>query len=103
MATVNYGKIVTSFLNNENVSFVQKNENAPNVPQTRGIKRFWALCKEENSKRKAPPKNLNGFKRVFKIIAQKVAEKSGKVVMDSAWKRLREIGYHDIDGTGSLS
>ncbi|KAJ3645955.1 hypothetical protein Zmor_023572 [Zophobas morio] len=85
LATVHYGKIVTSFLNTENISFVHKNENAPNVPQARGIERFWALCKEEYSKRKTPPKNLNGFKSL-----QNNCAKSGREVRKSCYGQCME-------------
>lgn len=42
MATCHYASIVTDYLEKANIEFVQKKQNAPNVPQARGIERFWA-------------------------------------------------------------
>ena len=98
MATSHYTHDVTSYLTEENLDFIKKPDNAPNVPQARGIERFWALCKSEYSKRPLPPNNLRGFKTVWENISKKVAATSGKAVMDSAKKRLRAIGYKGIEG-----
>ncbi len=100
MATAHYSHKVTSYLKTEKLEFVEKSKNAPNVPQARGIERFWALCKAEYAKRPTPPKSLRGFKTVWRNISQNVAAKSGKAVMDSAFKRLRDIGYKGIQGSG---
>lgn len=93
---------MTSFLTAENVDFVPKVKNAPNVPQARGIERFWALCKAEYSKRPNPPKNLRGFTTVWRNISRKVAERSGKAVMDSAFKTLRNIGLRGVAESGAV-
>ena len=42
-------------LKEQNIDFVPKNENAPNVLQERGIKNFKALCKSEYTKLKTAP------------------------------------------------
>lgn len=44
------------------VYFVEKKGNAPNVPQSCSIERFWALIKKAYSQRKIRPKNLRGFR-----------------------------------------
>jgi transposase len=49
LATPHYAKIVTDHLTDENIDFVQKKENPPNVPQARGIEEFWSLCKQRYS------------------------------------------------------
>jgi len=92
LATSHYASIVTTFLRSENVEFVQKSSNPPNIPQARGIETFWALCKSEYSKRKNAPKNLKGFRTVWRNISKKVAEKSGKAVMEKGRKHLTKIG-----------
>ena len=56
MASSHYSKIVTSHLKLENVEFVARNENAPNVPHLRPIEKFWAICKQEYKKLQNPQK-----------------------------------------------
>ena len=45
MATCHYAGKVVEFLIAENIEFVWKKDNPPNVPQARGIVMFWAECK----------------------------------------------------------
>jgi len=99
MATAHYSQKVTSSLKAENVEFIPKSKNAPNVPQARGIEKFWALCKAEYSKRSSPPKSIRGFATVWKNISKKVAEKSGKAVMDSAKEKLIKIAYKGVQSS----
>ena len=47
MATPHYSKKVVALLREEGVEFVERNENAPNLPQGRPIEQFWAICKRE--------------------------------------------------------
>lgn len=102
MATVHYTKNTTDELKAQKINFVEKTENAPNVPQARGIERYWALCKMEYARRSKPPKSLQGFKRIMGRILREVAEKSGIAVMTRARKNLIKIGYKGIDGAGVL-
>ena len=52
MATIHYVQIAIDYLKSQNVHYVHKLENALNVPQARGIERFWSLCKAAYSTRK---------------------------------------------------
>ena len=88
LGTSHYANSVTEYLREQKVEFVPKNSNPPNVPQTRGIKMFWAECKREYKKLPKAPKNLRGFRQVWKRISKSVAKKVGKVVMDKAYKNL---------------
>lgn len=96
MATSHYADKVTQYLEEINIDFVNKKENAPNVPQARFIEKFWAVCKREYSKRKDPPKTEKGFRRIWGRITKEVRKNSAKAVMDHAWKELRKIGYKGI-------
>ena len=102
MAPCHYASKVTEYFRCQNIDFVEKNKNAPNVPQARPIERFWALCKAEYRQRKEPAKNLRSFKRIWANISKKVAEKSGKTLMTGVRKKLRQIGrggvYEPIKG-----
>ena len=60
-------------------------KNSPNVPQARGIEKFWASCKV-------------GFTRVWKRISAEVAQKCAKQIMHSAWKMIQKIGHKGIEG-----
>ena len=46
------------------LAFVEKQLNAPNVPQARPIEKFWVLCKRQFALRSKVPKNITGFKRI---------------------------------------
>ena len=102
LASAHYANIVTSFLRDEKIPFVEKKENAPNVPQARGIEKFWALCKRSYSGRKDKPKSVRGFARIWQNISRHVAEESGKKVMDHARRNLIQIGYHGITSSKSF-
>jgi hypothetical protein len=61
MKTSHYAKLVIDYLVTKNVDFVSKSENAPNVPQARGIEKFWALCKSTYGRRQMVPKSVRDF------------------------------------------
>lgn len=96
MASSHYASQVTTWLENEKIDFVAKNDNAPNVPQARPIERFWALCKKAYKKRAWPAKSLSSFKRIWKNIAIKVANDSAQSIMKGAKMNLRAIGYGGV-------
>ena len=93
LATVHYAKKCVEFLSQENLDFVLKAENPPNVPQARGIEKFWALCKQQYAKRKNATKSLRSFKLIWDKISKNVASELGKGIMNHAYRNMREIGY----------
>ena len=96
LATCHYANVVKEFLEAENLDFVERTENPPNVPQARGIEKFWAECKKAYAQRSDQPKNLRGFRQVWRKIASEEAKKSGKDCMDHAYKWLIGIGYKGL-------
>lgn len=98
MASCHYAKKVTAFLREKKVDFVEKKDNAPNVPQCRPIEKFWALIKKEYSKKKRAPKNFEGFRRAMQKIIKDVAEKSGKELMRGVRQSLRSTGKEGVFG-----
>lgn len=100
MVTSHYSHKVMAYLKIENLDFVEKSQDAPNVPQARDIERFWALCKAEYPKLSKPLKSLRKIATRWRIISRKVAETSGKAVMDSTFKTIRNIGYKGVAGSG---
>ncbi|KAL4702681.1 hypothetical protein ACJJTC_018690 [Scirpophaga incertulas] len=77
------------------VEFITKQNNAPNVPQARGIEMFWDLCKKEYKKYTDIPQTLTSFKHRWTRLAKRVAATSGKVVMRRAAINMRKIGYKE--------
>lgn len=65
MATYHYFASVTAYLESKNLDFVERDENAPNLPQCRPIEKFWALVKHKVSKYPNPPKNRRWSKFVI--------------------------------------
>ncbi len=77
----------------QNISFVERPNNAPNCPQVRPIEKYWVLFKKEYKKRSKEPKSLNGFRIIWRNISKKVIEKSGKNLMERLRVKLRSVGY----------
>lgn len=98
LARIHYADIVTDFLQEEKIDFVTKKDNPPNVPQARGIEKFWAECKRQYIARKEGAKNLRGMKLIWPRISKAAAEKCGKAVMDHAYKYLSAIGRKGVQG-----
>lgn len=97
LASVHYAKRVLEFLGQENIEFIPKSKNPPNLPQARPIEEFWSICKQEYSKRHMPPKNLTGFKRIWKKLAADVAETHGQHLMDHGYSMLTKISKSGVE------
>ena len=98
MASSHYANNVRSFLKEKNVHFVEKSQNAPNVPEARGIETFWAQCKKKYSEVKKVPKTIRGFTRIWTRISKEVSESCGQALMKRAKRNLRRIGWKGVDG-----
>ncbi len=83
-------------MRSQNISFVERLNNAPNCPQVRPIEKYLALCKNEYKKRSKEPKSLNGFRIIWKNISKKVIEKSGKNLIERLQVKLRSVGYAEV-------
>lgn len=92
LATIHYQIDVRNWMSSQNLSFVSKTANAPNVPQARPIEKYWALSKSKFGQRSRAPKNIIGFKKVWRTISEDVAKSSAKKLMGSVRRRLRLIG-----------
>lgn len=91
LASSHYAKNVVTFLEGENINFVGKSKNTPNLPQARPIEKFWALCKRKYKERGIAAKNIVGFRRIWQNISRKVAEESGQALMRSLKSKLRKV------------
>src|SRR6266571_468551 len=92
MTTIHYSKEVENWLNSMNIRFVSRIGNAPNVPITRPIERFWHLCKKTYSLRSCPPTSYRGLQKVWSNLSKEVAESCGQSLMKSVRQKLRLIG-----------
>lgn len=96
LATIHYEKSVINFMNQNDITFVPKKSNPPNVPQARPIERFWNLCKVEYSKTSEVHNDINSFRKVWTSVSKKVAEKYAQNLMKSTRKNLKLIGDHGV-------
>lgn len=92
LATIHYERSVQNWLRMNNIEYVEKQNNPPNVPNARPIEKFWCFCKRMYGKRPNPPKNLIGFRKIWTDISKKVAETHAHTLMKSVRKRLKLIG-----------
>jgi len=76
MATCNYDQIVTKFLLEKNIDFIEMENNTMNVPKEHPIERFWAICKSEYDKQKKTPQSIHQFRIIWSEIMKKVSENS---------------------------
>jgi hypothetical protein len=96
LATSHYAKIVTDHLNEQNIEFVPKKLNPPNLPQARPIEQFWAICKQKYAERDNPLNSLVGFKKVWLNIAKDVAIQHGVKLIEHGAKMLEKIAKNGV-------
>lgn len=97
MASPHYHHDVVQWLQKNKINFVEKKENAPNVPIARPIERFWALCKREYNNMKKPAKTLRSFASIWSSISKKVAKESAQNLMKNARKNLKIISNDGVN------
>ena len=93
MASCHYAKKVIAILRAENIDFVERAENAPNLPQGRPIERFWALCKKEMS---VDIRDINHMDKEWKKVSKKVAEMHGQRIMQGLRSKIRKVGRKGV-------
>ena len=96
MATCHYASTVISWLEEQGIEYVSKENNAPNVPQARPIEKFWALCKARYRKRKRPASSLSHFRNIWRGISKKIASESGLSLMENLRSKIREVGLKGV-------
>lgn len=93
LASSHYANCVTDYLKNENIQFVQKDDNPPNVPNLRPIERFWALCKKKYKSLNKICDTKIKFRNSWVKISNEIAEKSGKNLFRNFRKNLYQAGH----------
>jgi hypothetical protein len=96
LASSHYTKDVLEWLESQGIDYIEKKENAPNVPQARPIEKFWALCKREYKKRSNGAINIKSMTKIWTNISEKIASESAQKLMREARRNLRAIGYGGV-------
>ena len=94
MATSHYADIAKTFLEEQKIDYVPKEENLPNCPQARPIEKFWAICKQQYAETGKQYKSLRSFKVAWNKISNKVLNESGKALMMSTKQKLKLISKY---------
>jgi hypothetical protein len=91
MATCHYALTVQAFLRRKRIPFVERKENAPNVPQARPIEKFWALCKRAYAQRPDRAQGAHSMACIWGRLSREVAKKNLRNLMRSTRKKLKQI------------
>lgn len=88
LASCHYAGETIRFMNVNNINFVPKDMNPPNVPQCRPIERYWALVKSNLKKTGQTAKDMKDFKRKWKRASEKVDDSVVKKLMEGIQQKL---------------
>lgn len=89
LASCHYAHETTTFMESNNIVFVAKDMNPPNVPQCRPIERYWALVKNMMKKTEQPAKGIENFKRKWKRASEKIDEATIRNLMEDIPNKLQ--------------
>jgi hypothetical protein len=96
MAGCHYKTEVTAFLDKIGLSYIKRDENAPNVPQARPIERFWCETKKLYAKYKTKTKNMKEFDKRWRECSAQVAERMGFTLMSKTRQKLKDINENGV-------
>lgn len=94
LARYHYTREVQEFLQSENLRFISKDENAPNLPECRPIERFWALVKRQMASYKNEAENFAIFKRRWAVCYKRVIENSGENLFLNFREKLKRVAKY---------
>ena len=72
LASAHYAKSVTSYLISKNITFVQKADNPPAVPELRLVENFWSILKGMVYKNNRQATSVDELKQRVKYCLKKV-------------------------------
>jgi hypothetical protein len=90
-ASAHYGGLVTARLNEENVPFVAKDDNPPNVPQARPIESIWSMLEQKVFANNWEAKNLELLARRIQEKAKELDKNVLQAMILSVRKTLRKM------------
>lgn len=89
LATCHYAGKTLSWYRENNVNFLEKAINPPNVPQLRPIERYWALVKNILRKKGKSATTLQNFSNLWKSASRKVTDRTVQKLMAPIKRKVR--------------
>ena len=83
LASAHYAKSVTSYLISKNITFVQKADNPPAVPELRPVKNFWSILKGMVYKNNWQATSVDELKQRIKYCLKKVGANLYRICVPS--------------------
>jgi transposase len=96
LATSHYANEVIDFLESENISFVAKERNPPNVPEARPIEDFWAYFKRQVYAKNWQATSLSQLKRRIEFCFKNLNLDVAKGYARQTSVRLGRIAFNDV-------
>jgi hypothetical protein len=91
LASSHYANTVVSYLNDQNIKFVQKHENPANVPEVRPIEDFWSILKGKVYQNGWRARNLDELRNKIRLCTRKMDQNLVQYLLASTAKRLDNI------------
>lgn len=89
LASAHYASTTLNLLRENNIEFVSKDNNPPNVPQCRPIEKYWALIKTNLRKSNQTSNDIKDFEKKWKDASKKITKTTVKNLMKDIRKKLR--------------
>lgn len=94
LATAHYAKETTDMLQHQNITFVNKLENPPNLPQCRPIENFWSFLKSLVYSDGWEAKNIDQLKRRIRKVLKTIDTTSLCRDFEGMIKKLKCVAKH---------
>lgn len=95
-ASSHYAKIVIDHLRQENINFVEKEDNPANVPEIRPIEDFWALLKSQVYANGWRAQNIPQLITRIKYCLKKIDRSAVRALADSTKKRIDAVRRNGV-------
>ncbi|CAF5215760.1 unnamed protein product [Rotaria magnacalcarata] len=91
LESAHYSNLVKERLHKKNVPLVARQDNPPNVPQTRSIETVWALLERKVYENNWEAKNLDALARRIKQKAKEFDQNMLQAMVEGIRKKLRAM------------
>lgn len=96
LASSHYAKIVTDYLTNENIKFVQREDNPANCPEARPIEDFWSFLKGKVYNKGWQAANVDQLISRIKYCLRKIDQDVVRRLAESTRKRIDVIRRNGV-------
>lgn len=96
LASSHYAKTVVDFMNNENITFVEKRENPANLPECRPIELFWAILKRKVYAKGWKAKTLPQLKTRILNCIKKISTNTLEELFSGMLRKIRDVGRNGV-------